>query len=140
MTMKEYHIEKRFSYKGFPCVCLFLPWGYRCGYVGLPSSHKYYGVDYSRMNIDCHGGLTYSEGWLYGQSDTDTWWIGFDCGHWDDGVDRDAQARYFWGESVPPLAYAPHGIVCMLSAASHGVVRTLEYVEQQCRYIVDQLL
>lgn len=35
--------ETRFLYKGFPCVVLFMPGGYRCGYVGLPKENKYYG-------------------------------------------------------------------------------------------------
>ena len=27
-------LECKFDYKGYPCVVLFMPLGYRCGYVG----------------------------------------------------------------------------------------------------------
>ena len=71
--------EKRFEYYGFPCVILFMPMGYRCGYVGVSVDHKYYGAVYDEIPIDCHCGLTYSDSRLHGQEDKHTWWIGFDC-------------------------------------------------------------
>lgn len=48
-------LEKQFEYKGFPCVILFMPTGYRCGYVGIPKEVK---IDID--NIGCHGGITYN--------------------------------------------------------------------------------
>lgn len=47
-------LEKQFEYKGFPCVILFMPTGYRCGYVWIPKEVK---IDID--NIGCHGGITY---------------------------------------------------------------------------------
>lgn len=35
--------------------------------------------------IEVHGGLTYSENYLF--ESKDGWWIGFDCGHCDDAKD-----------------------------------------------------
>lgn len=29
--------EKRFEYRGYPCVVLFMDMGHRCGYVGIPA-------------------------------------------------------------------------------------------------------
>lgn len=43
--------EKRFEHKGFPCVVLFMPIGYHCGYVGLPKGNKYYGKDYDENPV-----------------------------------------------------------------------------------------
>lgn len=83
-------VEERFEYKGFLCVVLFQPMGYRTGYVGLPKGHKYYKKDYNKLPIDCHCGLTYSREYLYGQEDKETWWIGFDCGHICDSRDIDS--------------------------------------------------
>ena len=33
-------LETKFEYKGYQCVVLFMPRAYRCGYVGIPNSHK----------------------------------------------------------------------------------------------------
>ena len=46
-------LEKQFEYKGFLCVILFMPDGYRCGYVGIPKDMK---IDID--SIVCHGGIT----------------------------------------------------------------------------------
>jgi hypothetical protein len=50
-----------------------------CGYVVITSDNKLYGLDYdsihSKINIDVHGGLTYSD------EGEDGWVIGFDCAH-----------------------------------------------------------
>lgn len=72
MTPKQ---EKRFEYKGFPCVVLFMPMGYRCGYVRLPKKNKYYGKSYDDIPVDCHCGLTYASRELHTQNDSSTWWI-----------------------------------------------------------------
>ena len=89
-------LECKFDYKGYPCVVLFMPGAYRCGYVGIPYSHKLAKkrvVDLGYLN--CHGGVTYAEPSLYDCSDDNTWWIGFDCAHCFDGYDVDAAKQYF---------------------------------------------
>lgn len=74
-------VETVFEYKGFNCVVLAQRMGFRCGYVKIPKNHKYYKVDYEKIDADVHGGLTYGE-----QSkeypiatEEDSYWIGFDC-------------------------------------------------------------
>lgn len=58
-------LEQKFDYKGYPCVVLFMPGAYRCGYVGLPKGHKLAGKSFDDLYyIDCHGGITYSEPYL----------------------------------------------------------------------------
>jgi hypothetical protein len=50
-----------------------------CGYVVITSDNELFGLDYdsiySKVNIDVHGGLTYSDRGEGG------WVIGFDCAH-----------------------------------------------------------
>jgi hypothetical protein len=64
--------------------------GALCGYVGVPPSHPLHGKQYDDVNVDVHGGLTYSrpcqedgeichvpqEG-----REAEIWWFGFDCAH-----------------------------------------------------------
>jgi len=63
---------------------------WRCGYVGVPKTHPWFGKGYNDegpINCDVHGGLTYADNTLYVQpDDTDLWWFGYDCAHFDDGV------------------------------------------------------
>lgn len=139
--MSRVYQEKRFEYKGYPCVVLFQGGGYRCGYVGLPKENEYYNVDYDNIDIDCHGGLTYSESFLYGQADRDTWWIGFDCAHYFDKNDWECVKRYFlnneglmeyikWHEEFEEQSFG-YGV--------YKEIRTLDYVVKECKNIVDQL-
>ena len=50
-------------------------WGF--GYVGIPSWHPYYKMDFNEIPIDCHGGLTYGNL----DEDENLWVIGFDTSH-----------------------------------------------------------
>lgn len=60
-----------------------------CGYVGVPSDHPYYGMGYDDVDdgLRVHGGLTYAnagKGIYLGPGDL--WWLGFDCGHFQDEI------------------------------------------------------
>ena len=58
--------------------------GSLCAYVGLPLGHSLAGHGYDDVNIDCHGGLTYS---AKGNSEflpKDHWWYGWDYCHYMD--------------------------------------------------------
>jgi hypothetical protein len=102
--------EKRFDYKGYPCVVLRRSI-HLCGYVGLPKGHKYYGKDYRKIDVDVHGGLTYAE------DDNGFWVIGFDCAHSGD--------------------YTGY---CSFSFCSSGnTYRDMEYVEVQIKNLVRQI-
>lgn len=52
-----------------------------CAYLQLTEEHKYYGLKYDDIPVDCHCGLTYSESWLDVLPENDGWWIGLDYGH-----------------------------------------------------------
>lgn len=133
-------VENRFTYKGYPCVVIFQTMFHRCGYVGLPKGHKYYGKDYGEINdIECHGGLTYSNDSLFGQDDKDTWWIGFDCSHNRDGKDYESAKKY-WKDNPDMIAK-----IAWNKTIDEGFneedypARSLGYVEGECQHIVDQL-
>ena len=131
--------EKRFEYKGYPCVVLFQTTGFRTGYVGLPKKSKYYKKDFDFIPVDCHCGLTYSAAGLYHQNDENVWWIGFDCGHACDGFDVEKVKKYFEdNKQVVELAKTLKSY--WLKMNRFYPIRTLEYCEEQCRCIVDQIL
>lgn len=74
-----------------------------CGYVIIPTNHPFYGKDYSEINIDVHGGLTYSSD----VKDFDTilmdgWVFGFDCNHFSDTPE--VQNKEFTMSEVEKLA------------------------------------
>lgn len=131
--------EKRFEYKGFPCVILMQCMAFRTGYVGIPKGHKYYEKDYDSIDIHCHGGLTYSEKYLALQEDENIWWIGFDTGHYCDGKDYDRARELFanYPKSLEQLNLM-QSIESKFISNEH--IRTLEYCEEQCKEIVEQLL
>ena len=55
--------------------------GWGNGYVALPSTHPFYGLDYDEIDqhVDVHGGLTYSQSYVH---ENETYWlIGFDTMH-----------------------------------------------------------
>lgn len=131
--------ESRFEYKGLHCVVLFQQMAFRTGYVGIPKGHKYYGKDYDSIPVDCHCGLTYSDSRLFGQNDTDTWWIGFDCGHCCDGFDVEKAKEYYADNNqvmIMLIMQKDYFAFCN----KYNPIRTKEYVEENCRQIVDQLL
>lgn len=55
-------------------------------YIEIPKNHKYYLKDYDEINIDVHGGLTYSDNYLIVENEklTNTWFIGWDYAHYGD--------------------------------------------------------
>lgn len=56
---------------------------HRCGYVEVPAGHPMYNKHYDSLDIEAHGGLTYSD--LSNTYPVATAalvnWIGFDCAH-----------------------------------------------------------
>lgn len=57
-----------------------------CCYVALPKIHPYYGLDYERCEIQCHGGLSFSE-WGFANIISEEYWVlGWDYCHAGDYV------------------------------------------------------
>lgn len=138
MTGNKPVIESRFEYRSYPCVVIFQPLGYRCGYIGLPEKNKFYGIDYDKIDIDCHGGLTYSSNHLHEQSDTNTWWIGFDCAHCNDAVDYTSLRKYYTDDRSKSM-FNRWEALDQKYPVPDSHVRELAYVIKECINIIDKL-
>lgn len=122
MESKEWENEPdkvEFEYLGFKCLILRNPELKTLnGYIGLPKSHPYYGKDYNDIDVEVHGGLTFSgQG---GRWDKHYWWIGFDCAHAGDlmpGADIPGRITNRWD-----LSY-----------------RNIEYVKNELKHLAEQL-
>lgn len=58
-----------------------------CAYIMIPKNNKYFEKDYEEIDIDVHGGLTYSDKYLpfeIKNSETKCWYIGWDYAHFGD--------------------------------------------------------
>lgn len=148
-------IEKEWITKaGLKAIAAIVRTSHRVGYVGVPKAHPLYGKEYqwhldkelwdklennkepykgSPIDIliasgdrnentgpqlsyyfNVHGGITYAGGGDNYPTDGDEWWFGFDCNHLGD-----AQIK----SDYP----------------SDGVVRSLEYVIDECESLAEQI-
>ena len=145
MTSEYYKkiIEESFTYKGYPCIVKFAPWGVRLGYVGIAKENILYDFneDVFSMLISCHGGITYDKRSLLGDDRKGIRWIGFDCYHVGDAKDFQlAKERY---GNDPEFAIYMHDIDILSKNhpnGEYGIVRSKDYVKTECEAIVDQLI
>ena len=122
-------VEKQFQYKGHDCICVFNRNGYRCGYVSA-TLHR----GCSRFDIDCHCGLSFVGALPEAYAPKHAFYIGFDCGHGCDGIDT--KLAYDYGlidEVTKEFLEKSFGYL------SDYPVRDVDYVEEQCKKIADQL-
>lgn len=125
-------VEKQFEYKGHDCICIFTALGFRNGYVSV-DDHK----DFWQYDIDCHCGLSFgAERLTKDFNPKKDYYIGFDCGHICDGNDYDLALKYglLTEKRFNELLEMQIQLPTFLQP-----VRSLEYVENECRKIVDQL-
>lgn len=80
-----------FEHNGMACMLVRNRSGNWCGYVGLEPSHKYFEKSYDEIDVEVHGGLTYSNkcgGAICHVAkpgkEENIWWVGFDTAHCDD--------------------------------------------------------
>ena len=112
--------REEFKHSGFDCLLQRSGGGgHWCGYVAVTPNHLWSGRSYSGLDIDVHGGLTYSEGCAgkichRSEGDDKVWWFGFDCGHAWDLSPLDS-----WGRS--------------------GAYRDINYVREQTKLLAEQL-
>lgn len=85
--------------------------------------------------FDVHGGITFADGGH--PIDDDNWYIGFDCCHYQDGKDLDLVLK-IWAddEGIKKRVQLDKE----LGFDDGYEVRTLEYVQQECRSLVDQII
>lgn len=83
-----------------------------------------------------HGGITYADGGKdsHHPIDSDLWWFGFDCGHYGDCPDYELLEKT-WGDNE----MVRHRLEDKWLYDEYEV-RTLEYVQQECRNLADQII
>lgn len=81
---------------GLNCLIVRNHGGALCGYVGVSKTHPAYQKDYNAVDVNVHGGLTFSDKCQKGSDEAkgvchvakdgedDVWWLGFDCAHHGD--------------------------------------------------------
>lgn len=104
--------------KGYLCRIRKNDYDCLCGYVMIPKENKAYKeLEQYPENIECHGGITYDEFEILG--DTEYRVIGFDCMHlWD---------------------YIPVYDIDCPKINKRKVWRDKEYIENELRKITEQL-
>jgi hypothetical protein len=115
--------RKDFTHEGYACFLLRNNVGVWCGYVGVPSSHPLYGVTHNDVDVEVHGGLTYSnkcDGHVCHDPEPDmpddVWWFGFDTAHYRDYIPGNSFFR-----------------------DSDQIYRDITYVEEEIRSLASQL-
>jgi hypothetical protein len=135
-----------FEYKDFECKVLRIlhrePYskeecyfgGYLCGYVKIPENHPSFNKQYNDIEVDCHGGLTYSE------KEENAYWIGFDCAHLMDYVPSMELFRKtnkdlleFRKKFPIPQEYKSHPLF-------KPTYKNVNFCMEECKSIVNQLI
>ena len=125
-------VEDKFYYKGHECICTFNRLGVRCGYVSVDTKKHH-----TEYNISCHCGLSFGADKLSDEcSPSEEYYVGFDCGHICDGQDLQQAKEY---GLIGNTEYKLMSAILSLGNSAKMPIRSLEYVKNQCKSIVDQL-
>ena len=83
-----------------------------------------------------HGGITYAKGGKdsHHPVDSDLWWLGFDCGHYKDCPDYDLLEKTWGDTEIVKYRLQDRWLY------EDSEVRDLEYVQQECKNLVDQII
>lgn len=133
---------------GYPCIASrgnprFGNW---CGYVAVPPGHRFHGASYDDVDVEVHGGLTFSASCAEDAPQeiaichvpepgepADVWWLGWDAGHaFDIAPGLDASTR----EHDPRSLLLPENRPASWPVSTY---KTLEYVKRECAELARQL-
>jgi hypothetical protein len=140
-------IEGGGAYKDHEYLIVFTDRGHRCGYVALkPEETERFekeaegeGREHYYPDLDCHGGITfYSRHHAAKQLlpiFCDDMWVGFDAMHFWDAADNKTSIEYF-GEN----RWTKDRELCLIPSHKDAIHRTYDYMEKECKGIIDQLL
>ena len=127
--------QYRADYRGYGILVIGHTAGYRCGYVGIPEYHPFFGVYYNTIdrvtsyNLNVHGGLTYSGEDVHDKDPDFDWWIGFDCSHIGDAKDPMLVGSQMFMDSYQRIV--PPGI--------RQQIWTMDMVIAECKRLIDEL-
>ena len=121
--------------------------GALCGYVGVGRDHPLYGKHYDDVQLEVHGGLTYSQACVEGGvichvpepgRDHDIWWFGFDTAHWNDyAPGMESQLNKFRkAEDIPKLDIPELDSLFERGPAAY---KNWGYVTAECELLAEQL-
>lgn len=134
-------IEGGGTYRDYEYLITFTNLGYRCGYVAVPNANpaiinlknEEIAIDILDKMIECHGGVTFFSNKHSLKEELNStcldFWIGFDCGHFGDSKDIINMYKYFKNNVINDRIDFPEEII-----------KTYEYVEDECKSIIDQLI
>jgi hypothetical protein len=147
-------IEGGGEYRGFHYLITFTGNAHRCGYVALPINHVLADEKIDLVSghapepyddLSVHGGITFHENGIHimerlfpKEPHCKDVWIGFDCAHYRDGKDWEHHAKYFGEEKMNKLSSCFYPFSETLRIVE--VVRTYNYVESECKNLIDQLI
>lgn len=126
-------VEKQFEYKGRDCIIVFTRNGYRCGYVSVKKEIGDYFNDikpcYLDLNIDSVI-LTFAGTLPPHYSPKETYYIGYDCGHIGQGIDKSLIVKY---------GLLPDKDIDKLYTFPGDIPVSLEECIDICKNLVDEL-
>lgn len=135
---KKYKIEKDFYYKNYRCLIIAQDSGFRCGYIKIPKNNILYNKKYQNIDINIHGGLTYSSFNYKGypiKTKNKTYWIGFDCHHADDLYDLNLINS---NSELYDIAKNLNDI--MTTFNSSATLKDKNYIENELKLAVNQII
>lgn len=144
--------EVRFVHKGIECRIIRIAGpeldenrygGHLCGYIKVPKDHVCYGKGYDDIEIDVHGGLTYSEidQENHNYLPPEGHWIGFDCVH---AGDYHPSVEYM-KKTMPELIEIERKSKERLKKFGmnenifQNTYKNINYCIQECKSVVEQL-
>jgi hypothetical protein len=157
-------VEGGGQYKGYDYLITFNNYGFRCGYVAIPNGHPINNYDGKYPDFDVHWGITFfgenhiSEV-IFGEKVCNDKWLGFDCGHAGDFLDNETAKKYFSDnekvlkgieftikilkEFEEKMELVNPGYKEYINSDDNKLryeIRTKEYVEEQCKNLIEQLI
>lgn len=130
-------VEEKFIHSNKPCIVIFTRMGYRCGYVAVAKDSPLNNIDYNDfynkhdIDIDVHGGITFSGELNKALSKEPLYWFGFDCAHLYDGKDFEAIKKYFGQKEFD---WAKEHLFY-----STDQPKSLQYCINECKNLAEQL-
>jgi hypothetical protein len=138
-------VEDGGNYKGYDYLVTFNRIGFRCGYVAIDATHPLYEKDLmgsDGYDLSVHGGVTFFDKNHFVEElfdhVCDDKWIGFDCGHCYDSYDKDFAEKHFDLRDTEREHMQRMESISRIDPEC--TIRTKEYVEEQCKNLIDQLI